>query len=260
MYVFILSEKWRIASQRGSFLRIDGCNADISSSKIGTPTILINNAAISAPSPFLSQSPSDVSRVFAVNTLAHFTLTQLFLRTLTNSSRHRRRGGHIVTISSVLGLLGAANLSAYTASKAALLAYHVSLSAELRQIAPSVKTILVAQGQLDTVMFREVKVRGWLQRFLGPVIGAQEVAMAIVKLLDAGNGGEVRLPVFAGLIAWLFVLPVGVARILRDFSGVDAVVDVGGSSGFMNGGDIEDKKGITVEKSEDDSRSDDSDE
>lgn len=55
------------------------------------------------------------------------------------------KGGHIVTVSSVLGHLGAANLSAYTASKAALMAYHASLAAELRQSAPAVKTILVAQ-------------------------------------------------------------------------------------------------------------------
>ena len=213
--------------------------------KLGTPTILINNAAISAPSPFLTQTPSSVSRVFAVNTLAHFTLTRLFLRTLLTSPLHRRknRGGHIVTVSSVLGHLGAANLSAYTASKAALLAYHASLSAELRQIAPAVKTILVAQGQLDTAMFREVRVRGWLQRFLGPVVGAQEVAVGIVRLLDQGRGGEVRVPVFAKWVAWLFVLPVGVGRVLRDFSGVDDVVEGEVGMGLPDGWDVDGERG-----------------
>ena len=133
------------------------------------------------------------------------------------------------------------------------MAYHTSLSAELRQIAPSVKTILVAQGQLDTTMFREVRVRGWLQRFLGPVIGAQEVAMGIVKLLDEGKGGEVRLPLFARLIAWLFVLPVGLAKLLRDFSGVDFVVDVGEATGLPNGGESIEEKSVRFEESESDS-------
>ena len=220
---------------------------------MGTPTILINNAAISTPSPFLLQSPSEVSRLFAVNTVSHFTLTQLFLRTLLASSRQRHKGGHVVTVASVLGHLGAANLSAYTASKAALMAYHTSLSAEMRQIAPSVKTILVAQGQLDTIMFREMKVRGWLQRFLGPVIGAQEVAMGIVKLLDQGKGGEVRLPVFARLIAWLFVLPVGLAKLLRDFSGVDAVVDVGGLTGLPDSDESKEEKSVRFDDSASDS-------
>lgn len=103
-------------------------------------------------------------------------------------------------------------------------------------------------------MFREVKVRGWLQRFLGPVLGAREVAMGVVKLLDEGKGGEVRLPTYAALVPWLLVLPSGMARLLRDFSGVDAVVDVKAreiawpSGEKANGG--ESKDGDLVEESE----------
>ena len=121
-------------------------------------------------------------------------------------------------------------------------------------MAPSVKMILVAQGQLDTTMFRNVKVRGWLQRFLAPVIGAQEVALGIVKLLDQGKGGEIRLPVFAKLIAWLFVMPEGVLKLFRDFSGVDAVVDVAGATGLPNGGELKGEKSVRFEsESESDS-------
>lgn len=86
-------------------------------------------------------------------------------------------------------------------------------------------------------MFRKVRLRGWLQRFLGPVIGAREVAMAIVKLLDQGKGGEVRLPAYAAMIPWLFILPSGLGRLLRDFSGVDSVVVVEGrENGSIGGG------------------------
>ena len=187
---------------------------------------MINNAGISSPSNILLQSPEQVSKVFSTNTLSHFHLNQLFLKSLLASPRRLRRGGHIVTVSSVLGHLGSANLSAYTASKAALLAYHASLSAELAQSIPQIKTVLVAQGQLDTELFREVKVRGWLQRFTGPVIGAQEVALRIVKLLDEGRGGEVRTPFYAAQIGWMDVLPACIKSFLRSWSGVDHVVQV----------------------------------
>ena len=98
-------------------------------------------------------------------------------------------------------------------------------------------------------MFRQVQVRGWLQRFLGPVIGAREVALGIMKLLDQGKGGEVRLPAYAALIPWLFVLPCGVARFLRGFSGVDAVVDGGEGEAIANGST---GKGSRVEVVQDD--------
>ena len=131
-----------------------------------------------------------------------------------------------MTISSVLGRLGAANLSAYTASKAALLAYNASLSAELSRAAPQVKTIVVTPGQMDTDLFRDISVRGWLQRFVGPVVGAREVALRIVEMLDRGVGGEISLPFYAGLIPWLDVLPVSIGRGLRKWSGLDDVVKV----------------------------------
>lgn len=192
--------------------------------QMGVPTILINNAAISRPSGFLEQDTQDVSSTFAVNTVSHFLLTRLFLKSLLVSNPHRVKGGHVVTISSVLAHLGAANLSAYTASKAALLAYHASLAAELARNQPRIKTILVASGQLDTDLFKEVEVRGVLQRFTGPVIGPHELALKIVRLLDQGMGGEIRAPFYAARIAWLSVLPAAVRIFLRNWSSVDYVV------------------------------------
>lgn len=126
-----------------------------------------------------------------------------------------------MTVSSVLGHLGAAHLSAYTASKAALLAYHASLTAELASIAPLVKAILVAPGQLDTQMFGDVKLRGWSRNFFGPVVGAGEVAVKIVEMIDRGEGGVVSEPAYARWIAWLGVLPVGLQRLAKSWAGLD---------------------------------------
>lgn len=184
---------------------------------LGTPTILINNAAVVNAKPLLQQTIDDVEATFRVNTLSHFLLARLFVRGLL----HRRDGGAIVTVSSVLGHLGAAQLSAYTASKAALLAYHASIASEFATIAPQIKTVLVATGQLDSALFSDVKLRGWSQRFMGPVVGAGEVAVKIVALLDKGTSGEVRLPAYAAWVAWMGVLPMGAMRVLRRWSGID---------------------------------------
>jgi len=185
--------------------------------ELGKPTILINNAAVVNARPFLDQTWENVEETFRVNTLSHYHLGRLFVRGLVN----RPRGGCIVTASSVLAHLGASHLSAYTASKAALLAYHASLTAELATAAPQIKTILVAPGQLDTQLFGNVKLTGWWRNFLGPVVGAGEVAVKIVEMLDKGEAGVVSEPAYARWIAWLGVLPMGVQWIVRGWSGVD---------------------------------------
>lgn len=184
---------------------------------LGTPTILINNAAVVNGKPFLEQTQEEVEQVFRINTLSHYHLTRLFLPPLLT----RPTGGSLITISSVLASLGASHLSAYAASKAALSAYHASLTAELSFGAPQVKTILVAPGQLDTRMFHNVKLRGWLRNFLAPVVGAGELAVRIVEMVDRGDGGVVSEPAYARWIAWLHVLPAGMERVARGCSGLD---------------------------------------
>lgn len=185
---------------------------------MGTPTVLINNAAVVNAKGLMEHSGEEVERTFRINTLSHYHLNKLFLRPVLEKLSH---GGTIVTVSSVLGHLGAAHLSAYTASKAALLAYHASLTSELASEAPQVKTILVAPGQLDTQMFGNVKLRGWSRNFFGPVAGAGEVAIKIVEMIDRGEGGVVSEPAYARWIAWLGVLPVGLQRMAKSWAGTD---------------------------------------
>ena len=208
---------------------------------LGTPTILINNAAVVNGKPFLEMGKEDVERIFGTNTIAQYHLTRLFLGPLLKG----KRGGTLVTVSSVLAHLGASNLSAYTASKAALVAYHNSITAELADMAPQIKTILVAPGQLDTQLFQNVRLRGWLQNFFAPVVAAGEVAVRIVEMIDKGEGGLVCLPAYARYIAWLGVLPVGVQKVLRGWSGVDDafVVEQGDVGEGRNGPEKQGKKG-----------------
>ena len=217
---------------------------------IGVPTILINNAAITCSSPLLHTQPEDIERLFRINTLSHFHLARHFLRPLLK----RHNGGTLVTVSSVLGHSGAANLSAYTASKAALLAYHASLTAELAASAPQMKTILVAPGQLDTQLFADVSVQGWLQRFLAPVVGAGELAVRIVEMVGQGRGGEIRVPEYARWMPLLGGLPVGLQRGLRWWSGLDAPM------GNPGEGDAEGRGGVDIVDSDTEGDSEGSDE
>lgn len=210
---------------------------------MGTPTILINNAAVVHGKKFMDLSMEEIEKyvwrsqmmckppqsqsfllpsnqtlsisTFRTNTLSHYHLTSLFLRSILE----RPSGRTLVTISSVLGHLGASHLSDYSASKAALLAFHASLSAELFSY-PNIKTILVTPGQLDSGMFAAVRL-GWGRRFFAPVVEVRELAVKLVAMIDSGEGGVLALPAYARWIAWLAVLPVGAQKLLRSWSGVD---------------------------------------
>jgi short-subunit dehydrogenase len=169
--------------------------------------------------PTLHQSTQLTShRTFRVNTLSHFITLRTFLPHMIAERR-----GTIVTVSSVLGHLGAANLSAYTASKAALLALHHSLRAELAQIpeAAEIKTILVTPGQMSTKMFADVKPPS---NFFGPTATPAELGKNIIKLIERGESGEIAIPLYSQYVGFFMILPAGIQRLVRQWSGLDKAV------------------------------------
>ncbi|KAK1093780.1 hypothetical protein LTR48_001634 [Friedmanniomyces endolithicus] len=198
---------------------------------LGTPTILINNAGIVHGKPLLGPNcltPSEITQTLRINTLAHFHTLQTFLPGMLASPT----GGTIVTISSVLGKLGASHLADYTASKAALIALHASLRAELAsptapEGAERIRTVLVTPGQLSTTLFAGVQTPS---SFLGPVVEVVELAGEIVRMVDAGESGELSMPLYARYIEWLHVLPAGLQRVVRKLSGMDRAME-----GFRGG-------------------------
>jgi short-subunit dehydrogenase len=137
--------------------------------------------------------------------------------------------GTIVTVASVLGHLGAANLSDYTAAKAGLIAMHTSLTAELASLTstsedgekPNIKTMLVTPGQLSTSMFAGLRTPS---NFIAPVVEPVDIAKEIIRRVDNGEGGAFGLPLYTNLVGVLNVLPVGIVAILRKLSGIDGAL------------------------------------
>ena len=128
-----------------------------------------------------------------------------------------------MSISSILAHMTPANLTDYAASKAAVSALHTSLAMELRQqgLTDKVKTVLVETGQIDTDLFKGVETPS---NFFGPILDTREVAKEIVKLIDDGNSGLVRLPAYARFINWYMVLPAGLQMLVRWASGIDVAL------------------------------------
>ncbi|KAK3713749.1 hypothetical protein LTR37_008235 [Vermiconidia calcicola] len=209
---------------------------------LGTPTILINNAGIVNGKPLLKLSTADIQRNFNINLLSHFNTIRTFLPGMLASEV----GGTLVTVASVLGKLGASHISDYTAAKAGLIAMHNSLRAEFASAtapegAENIRTILVTPGQLNTNLFAGVQTPS---SFFGPVVEPVELAREIVRMIDAGESGEISMPFYAKWIEWLHVLPVGLQKMVRRLTGMDRAMEGFGLPGAASSS----SSGLTTNK------------
>ncbi len=169
--------------------------------EVGRPTVLINNAGVARGKTVLESEPGDVRFTFDVNTLSHYWLAKAFL-----PSMIERNHGMVVTVASAASWITTPAMVDYAASKAAAMAFHEGLSAELvtRYQAPKVRTVIVHPGHVKTPLFQ-----GFSQGsdFLMPSLEVDTVAEGIVKQVLSGRSGNVILPETGGLAALMRILP-----------------------------------------------------
>jgi short-subunit dehydrogenase len=163
-------------------------------------------------------------KTLQVNTFSHFTTLQTCLPYLLTAAN----GAHIITISSILSHLSPARLADYSASKAAASSLHSTLNHELWSSpdpsARKIRTLLVEPGMLSTHLFTSITKLPWYANFFGPVLEAKDVAKEIVRRVERGDGGVVRMPFYAKCVPFLGVMPTGVQMLVRWGSGIDCSV------------------------------------
>lgn len=95
---------------------VDAGEAKRAAEAAGPIDLLVNNAGVSIPQPFLEQSVEALDKTMAVNLRAAMVISQVVARGLIA----RKSGGAIVNLSSQASLVGIADHAAYCASKGAL--------------------------------------------------------------------------------------------------------------------------------------------
>jgi hypothetical protein len=76
----------------------------------------------------------------------------------------------------------------------------------------------VAPGQVGTALFAGVSTPS---PFLAPVVEPTALAREVVRMLDVGCSGEIRMPLYAAWAPALAGLPAGVQALVRQWSGMD---------------------------------------
>ena len=144
--------------------------------------VLVNNAGVAPRLSVTETTPAIWDETFAINLRSGFVIT----RALLPGMRSARRG-RIVHVGSISSTQGTARLSAYCASKWALVGFMKSLAAELSD--SGVTTLAVLPGSTDT---RMLEGSGF-----PPRMTADDVAKTLVHYAldapDAHNGAVVEM-------------------------------------------------------------------
>ncbi len=113
--------------------------------KFGSVDILVNNAGITRDTLMIRMSEKDWNMVLDINLKGAFLVTKIAAKIMM-----KQRSGRIVNISSVVGLMGNAGQTNYSASKAGLIGFTKSVAKELG--ARGVTVNAVAPGFIQTEM------------------------------------------------------------------------------------------------------------
>ncbi|KAF8351653.1 retinal short-chain dehydrogenase reductase [Amanita rubescens] len=187
--------------------------------EVGEPTIIINNAGVVQGKLLLDLSPNDINQTFGVNTLAHFWILKAFLPGML-----RRKAGHIVSMASVMGYVGAAQMTDYNSSKAAIVSLHESLRYELdkRYKCPQIRTTLVCPGHTMTPMFSSITFPPYPSlKFLLPSLQPVTVVKEIITALDESQSQIIMTPFWANAAPYLRHLPSFVRDLAQSITGAD---------------------------------------
>lgn len=117
--------------------------------ELGPISILVNNAGITRDNLLLRMSEEEWDQVLSVNLKGAFNATKAVARGMM-----KRRGGSIVNIASVIGLMGNAGQANYAASKAGLIGFTKSVARELAS--RGVRCNAIAPGFIQTAMTKKL--------------------------------------------------------------------------------------------------------
>jgi 3-oxoacyl-[acyl-carrier protein] reductase len=161
---------------------------------------LVNNAGLGTHGVLSMMRDEHIEQVMRVNAIAPIVLSKYVLR-----SMMLERTGRIINVSSIVAATGWSGLSAYAATKAALVGFTRSLAREVGQLGITVNA--VAPGFVATEMTRDfsdeqrdkITRRSALRRLAEP----KDVAYAVQYLLseEARNITGTTLTVDAGTTA-----------------------------------------------------------
>jgi len=165
-----------------------------SARRFGTVDILVNTAGIIMPALFEDCSYEDIEKQLRINLMGAITCAKEVIPVMKRSG-----GGHIVTVSSMAGIVPETYSAIYTATKFALRGFSLTIGIELKKHGIGVSAIF--PDSVATPMLKyEASHGGSPLTFLSPPQAPSIVAEAILKAV-LKNRAEVYVPASTGVFS-----------------------------------------------------------
>ena len=169
--------------------------------KWGGIDVLILNAGDGEAAPIEKTDDAMWERAMTLNAKVPFK----FIRAAVSNMKENN-SGHIVVVASSAGIEGAPNVSAYTASKHAVVGLVRSAASELKKsgitvnaICPSYVDTPMTAKTIDSAAARTGKSEAETRAALaakqpgGRILTPEEVASAVINLIDCGDTGLIQM-------------------------------------------------------------------
>jgi uncharacterized protein len=163
--------------------------------KCGHVDVLVNNAGFGLYGKAQNQSIEQIESVTFTNYLGVVYCTKVFL-----DSMIARKSGHIVNLASVAASFGVAGLSAYCASKYAVLGFSESLSQELH--GTGVGLTVVSPMGVKTNFFNNSSFGGRIPYYNGFMLNTNTVSNAVLAAANS-HRLEIIVPFYMRAGVWL---------------------------------------------------------
>jgi uncharacterized protein len=163
--------------------------------KCGHVDVLVNNAGFGLYGKVQNQSIEQIESVTFTNYLGVVYCTKVFL-----DSMIARKSGHIVNLASVAASFGVAGLSAYCASKYAVLGFSESLSQELH--GTGVGLTVVSPMGVKTNFFNNSSFGGRIPYYNGFMLKTNTVSNAVLAAANS-HRLEIIVPFYMRAGVWL---------------------------------------------------------
>ena len=153
--------------------------------KEGAPTIVVNNAGITRDNLLMRMKAEDWDSVISTNLSGIYRVCKASIRGMMKA-----KGGRIINIASVIGIMGNAGQANYAAAKAGIIGFSKSLAREVGS--RNITVNVVAPGFIDTDMTRvlpEEQRAGMLQQVpLARLGDVSDIADAVAFLASDSAG------------------------------------------------------------------------
>ncbi|MDF2692772.1 MAG: Dehydrogenase [Labilithrix sp.] len=172
--------------------------------RFGQLDVVVNNAGVNYRGSIERFSPEELAKIVTTNLVAPIVLSRAALPCL-------ERGGALVQIASIAGMVPVPGEATYSASKAGLRAFARAVAYDVEQ--RGIHVGCVCPGPVDTGFLGDLEEVPDIV-LSQPMITADEVASAVLQVIDE-RIEEIALPARSGKLATMAYLVPSFARRIR---------------------------------------------